>query len=176
MYHGPREQVVDFFQGLGFQLPSRKGVADFLQEITSRKEQKVCHPPPPFPPGRKSALHACCAPPRMQVVLLTSVLNHEQHCDDQCWRLDEQCYCGCLAPDARRLWRRPRSNTGRRSGRGASCRRWRWRRLSTRRSWGGGAPPTWRARLRSLIAVRRGPGPVAGEAAAACRALWQTNG
>ena len=41
MYHGPREEVVPFFKSLGFVLPPRKGVADFLQEITSRKEQKV---------------------------------------------------------------------------------------------------------------------------------------
>jgi hypothetical protein len=41
VYHGPREQVVPFFEGLGFRLPPRKGVADFLQEITSRKDQKV---------------------------------------------------------------------------------------------------------------------------------------
>lgn len=41
MFHGPREEVVPFFEGLGFALPPRKGVADFLQEITSRKEQKV---------------------------------------------------------------------------------------------------------------------------------------
>jgi hypothetical protein len=41
VFHGPREEVVPFFEGLGFALPPRKGVADFLQEITSRKEQKV---------------------------------------------------------------------------------------------------------------------------------------
>ena len=31
-----------FFNSLGFQLPERKGVADFLQEVTSEKDQKVC--------------------------------------------------------------------------------------------------------------------------------------
>ncbi len=41
VYHGPREDVVPFFDGLGFEMPERKGVADFLQEITSRKDQKV---------------------------------------------------------------------------------------------------------------------------------------
>ncbi len=41
VYHGPRDEVMCFFEGLGFQLPPRKGVADFLQEITSRKDQKV---------------------------------------------------------------------------------------------------------------------------------------
>ena len=41
MYHGPREQVVPFFESLGFKLPPRKGTADFLQEITSQKDQAV---------------------------------------------------------------------------------------------------------------------------------------
>ncbi|CAI0544493.1 unnamed protein product, partial [Linum tenue] len=39
VYAGPREEVLEFFQSLGFQLPPRKGVADFLQEVTSRKDQ-----------------------------------------------------------------------------------------------------------------------------------------
>ncbi|KAF9599142.1 hypothetical protein IFM89_035421 [Coptis chinensis] len=39
VYQGPREQVVEFFESLGFRLPPRKGVADFLQEVTSRKDQ-----------------------------------------------------------------------------------------------------------------------------------------
>jgi hypothetical protein len=29
-----------FFNGLGFCIPPRKGVADFLQEVTSRKDQR----------------------------------------------------------------------------------------------------------------------------------------
>ena len=41
MYHGAREQVVPFFESLGFKLPPRKGTADFLQEITSQKDQAV---------------------------------------------------------------------------------------------------------------------------------------
>lgn len=41
VYHGPREHVMEFFEGLGFACPERKGVADFLQEVTSRKDQKV---------------------------------------------------------------------------------------------------------------------------------------
>lgn len=41
MYHGPRELVMDFFESLGFACPERKGIADFLQEVTSRKDQKV---------------------------------------------------------------------------------------------------------------------------------------
>ena len=41
MYHGPKEEVVPFFESLGFALPPRKGTADFLQEITSKKDQRV---------------------------------------------------------------------------------------------------------------------------------------
>lgn len=33
VYQGPREHVVEFFESLGFKLPPRKGVADFLQEV-----------------------------------------------------------------------------------------------------------------------------------------------
>lgn len=33
VYHGPRAEVVEFFESLGFKLPPRKGVADFLQEV-----------------------------------------------------------------------------------------------------------------------------------------------
>lgn len=33
VYQGPREHVVEFFESLGFSLPARKGVADFLQEV-----------------------------------------------------------------------------------------------------------------------------------------------
>lgn len=33
VYHGPRANVIEFFESLGFRLPPRKGVADFLQEV-----------------------------------------------------------------------------------------------------------------------------------------------
>ncbi|XP_010513222.1 PREDICTED: ABC transporter G family member 31-like [Camelina sativa] len=39
VYQGPRQDVVGFFESLGFRLPPRKGVADFLQEVTSKKDQ-----------------------------------------------------------------------------------------------------------------------------------------
>ena len=42
MYHGPIQQTLDFFSTMGFQCPERKGVADFLQEVTSRNDQQVC--------------------------------------------------------------------------------------------------------------------------------------
>ncbi|CAN1252472.1 ABC transporter G family member 31, partial [Linum perenne] len=38
-FAGPRAEVLEFFESLGFRLPPRKGVADFLQEVTSRKDQ-----------------------------------------------------------------------------------------------------------------------------------------
>ncbi|CAI5475227.1 unnamed protein product [Closterium sp. Yama58-4] len=40
VYHGPREEVLGFFQEMGFAPPARKGVADFLQEVTSLKDQE----------------------------------------------------------------------------------------------------------------------------------------
>ncbi|CAN1134898.1 ABC transporter G family member 39, partial [Linum perenne] len=40
VYQGPREKVVDFFEFMGFKCPERKGVADFLQEVTSKKDQE----------------------------------------------------------------------------------------------------------------------------------------
>ena len=41
VFHGPREEVLPFFTRLGFALPERKGIADFLQEVTSAKDQQV---------------------------------------------------------------------------------------------------------------------------------------
>ncbi|KAL5231119.1 hypothetical protein ABZP36_029895 [Zizania latifolia] len=40
VYHGPRENAIDFFGGIGFKCSSRKNVADFLQEVTSKMDQK----------------------------------------------------------------------------------------------------------------------------------------
>ncbi|KAF8011670.1 hypothetical protein BT93_J2068 [Corymbia citriodora subsp. variegata] len=40
VYQGPREFILDFFESMGFKCPERKGVADFLQEVTSRKDQQ----------------------------------------------------------------------------------------------------------------------------------------
>nr|GEY05233.1 ABC transporter G family member 39-like isoform X2 [Tanacetum cinerariifolium] len=39
VYQGPSENVLEFFELMGFKCPERKGVADFLQEVTSRKDQ-----------------------------------------------------------------------------------------------------------------------------------------
>ncbi|XP_028756830.1 pleiotropic drug resistance protein 2 isoform X1 [Neltuma alba] len=40
VYQGPRDNVVGFFEHMGFKCPERKGVADFLQEVTSKKDQE----------------------------------------------------------------------------------------------------------------------------------------
>ncbi|KAL6861800.1 hypothetical protein ACP4OV_017500 [Aristida adscensionis] len=39
VYQGPREDILEFFESVGFKCPERKGIADFLQEVTSRKDQ-----------------------------------------------------------------------------------------------------------------------------------------
>lgn len=38
-YHGPRETVLEFFESFGFNCPVRRGVADFLQEVTTPSDQ-----------------------------------------------------------------------------------------------------------------------------------------
>ncbi|KAH7652107.1 Sulfate-transporting ATPase protein [Dioscorea alata] len=40
VYQGPRENVIEFFESMGFRCPERKGIADFLQEVTSKKDQR----------------------------------------------------------------------------------------------------------------------------------------
>ncbi|KAL1829234.1 hypothetical protein ACET3Z_007646 [Daucus carota] len=40
VYQGPREHVIDFFESCGFKCPERKGIADYLQEVTSKKNQE----------------------------------------------------------------------------------------------------------------------------------------
>ncbi|XP_010519283.1 PREDICTED: ABC transporter G family member 39-like [Tarenaya hassleriana] len=40
VYQGPRENVLEFFEFMGFKCPERKGVADFLLEVTSKKDQE----------------------------------------------------------------------------------------------------------------------------------------
>ena len=52
VFHGPREDVVPYFQRLGFYVPERKAVSDFLQEVTSKKDQKV----------QLTELYCCIAP------------------------------------------------------------------------------------------------------------------
>ncbi|CAJ2632858.1 unnamed protein product [Trifolium pratense] len=40
VYQGPCEQVLGFFASMGFICPERKTIVDFLQEVTSRKDQE----------------------------------------------------------------------------------------------------------------------------------------
>ncbi|MED6217335.1 ABC transporter G member 32 [Stylosanthes scabra] len=40
VYQGPRESALEFFKMMGFTCPERKNVADFLQEVTSKKDQE----------------------------------------------------------------------------------------------------------------------------------------
>ncbi|XP_050230912.1 ABC transporter G family member 29-like [Mercurialis annua] len=40
VYQGPRDHVLQFFESCGFRCPERKGTADFLQEVTSKKDQE----------------------------------------------------------------------------------------------------------------------------------------
>lgn len=41
IFHGPREEVMPFFNKLDFHLPERNDIGDFLQKVTSFKDQKV---------------------------------------------------------------------------------------------------------------------------------------
>ncbi|KAL1220620.1 ABC transporter G family member 41 [Cardamine amara subsp. amara] len=50
IYHAPRADICRFFEDCGFKCPERKGVADFLQEVMSRKDQEQywCHRDKPY--------------------------------------------------------------------------------------------------------------------------------
>ncbi|KFK23133.1 hypothetical protein AALP_AAs61551U000700 [Arabis alpina] len=50
IYHGPRDYVCSFFEDCGFKCPNRKSVAEFLQEVISRKDQEQywCHRDKPY--------------------------------------------------------------------------------------------------------------------------------
>ncbi|KAK3210798.1 hypothetical protein Dsin_015504 [Dipteronia sinensis] len=57
VYQGPRHSILDFFTSMGFSCPKRKNVADFLQEVTSKKDQEQywSNPYRPYryiPPGK----------------------------------------------------------------------------------------------------------------------------
>jgi ABC-type multidrug transport system ATPase subunit len=43
VYQGPRENVLEFFEAMGFKCPERKGVADFLQEVSDPEESYLLH-------------------------------------------------------------------------------------------------------------------------------------
>ncbi|XP_037467333.1 ABC transporter G family member 41-like [Triticum dicoccoides] len=40
IYHGPKSCIMSFFESCGFKCPERKGCADFLQEVLSKKDQQ----------------------------------------------------------------------------------------------------------------------------------------
>ncbi|KAK9136565.1 hypothetical protein Sjap_007159 [Stephania japonica] len=40
VYHGPCVHVLEFFEDCGFKCPERKGTADYLQEVISKKDQE----------------------------------------------------------------------------------------------------------------------------------------
>jgi ABC-type multidrug transport system ATPase subunit len=48
VYQGPRENVLEFFESLGFKCPERKGVADFLQEVILAITSNIMFPLPIF--------------------------------------------------------------------------------------------------------------------------------
>ena len=50
IYHGPVEEAAGYFEALGFRCPERKGVADFLQEVTSEKVHIQNRTPGSTPP------------------------------------------------------------------------------------------------------------------------------
>lgn len=43
VYHGPRDEVVQFFDTCGFKCPPRKEVAGFLQEVSTHHEFCLAH-------------------------------------------------------------------------------------------------------------------------------------
>ncbi|XP_020575759.1 pleiotropic drug resistance protein 3-like [Phalaenopsis equestris] len=40
IYQGPRELILDFFEDCGFRCPQKKGIAEFLHEVISEKDQE----------------------------------------------------------------------------------------------------------------------------------------
>jgi ABC-type multidrug transport system ATPase subunit len=42
VYHGPRENAVGFFNTTGFRCPTRKNLADFLQEVEYKLKNIIC--------------------------------------------------------------------------------------------------------------------------------------
>ncbi|XP_016442240.1 ABC transporter G family member 32 isoform X2 [Nicotiana tabacum] len=59
VYQGPRDDALDFFDFMGFHCPERKNVADFFQEVVSKKDQEqywaVSHRPYRYIPVTKFA-------------------------------------------------------------------------------------------------------------------------
>ena len=62
LFHGPCKEVMPFFQGLGFDIPERKGIPDFLQEVSGLRDQEVL----PWPRNLKNA---CVCPTHVRCVV-----------------------------------------------------------------------------------------------------------
>ena len=54
LFQGPCKEVMPFFQGLGFDIPERKGIPDFMQEVSGLRDQQVW----PCCLGENYGLHA----------------------------------------------------------------------------------------------------------------------
>lgn len=97
-----------FFNSMGFHLPARKGVPEFLQEVTSRKDQAVCShlprasvnpPPPPLPLW--GWVFADAAPAPLQAWCCSSRVHHGIICQAYCiWELTSaKIMPQCTLPD-----------------------------------------------------------------------------
>ena len=67
LFHGPRADVLPFFQRLGFACPPRKDPAGFLQEVTSARDQAVRLPAWPWAAGPLLKACACSQYVRQRV-------------------------------------------------------------------------------------------------------------
>ena len=38
VYQGPHEYILEYFESMGFRCPERKGIADYLQEVSTSKQ------------------------------------------------------------------------------------------------------------------------------------------
>ena len=76
VFHGPREDVVEFFESCGFCCPERKGVPDFLQEVTSKNDQKVSLLMHSSPPGMTYSGHGKTLSSSLLVYVLFHCMSH----------------------------------------------------------------------------------------------------
>lgn len=84
----PLPRSVGFFAGLGFAIPPRKGVADFLQEVTSRRDQQVRREGGDMQGCGLLFVHCSCRRPSLLVRLLlggfVSQRTQTTHATDTC--------------------------------------------------------------------------------------------
>lgn len=72
IYHGPVQDAAAYFETLGFRCPERKGVADFLQEVTSSKVTSPSHPL--LLPLRQSSPRECPPAKKKKIVIPNSLV------------------------------------------------------------------------------------------------------